>query len=323
MTTFHEHTTPDDLAAHAKHGEQEAMNIAVTGASGLVGSTLVPLLTTGGHTVTTLVRRKAAKSEVSWDPNAESFDASPLDGIDAVVHLAGENIAAARWSAKVKEKIRNSRVQGTRVLCEALAKMQSPPKVLVCASAIGFYGHRGSEELTEESSAGIGFLADVAREWEEATQSARDAGIRVVNLRFGVILSLKDGALAKMLLPFKLGAGGRVGNGQQYWSWISVDDAAGAISHALMTDSLWGPVNAVAPNAVTNAEFTKTLGRVLKRPTIIPMPAFAARLALGEMADDLLLASIRVQPEQLQRLEYEFRHPTLEIALRHLMGKTL
>ncbi len=298
------------------------MQIAITGASGLVGSTLVPLLTTGGHHVTKVVRREPAEGEATWDPDGE-FDAAPLDGIDAVVHLAGENIAASRWSAKVKEKIRTSRVQGTRVLCEGLAKMQNPPKVLVCASAIGFYGDRCDEELNEESANGTGFLADVAQQWEAATQPARDAGIRVVNLRFGVILSPKDGALAKMLLPFKLGGGGRVGSGKQYWSWISIDDAAGAVHHALMTDSLSGPVNAVAPNPVTNGEFTKTLGRVLNRPTVVPMPAFAARLALGEMADELLLASIRVEPQKLRRSGYEFRQPTLEAALRHLLGRTL
>lgn len=320
MFTYRHNTTQDDLAAHAKYKDAGTMHIAVTGASGLVGSTLVPLLTTGGHTVTKLVRGEIAEGEVSWDPH-NIFDASSLDGIDAVVHLAGENIAASRWSPRVKERIRASRVEGTRNLCESLAKMKSPPKVLVCASAIGFYGDRCDEELTEESAAGSGFLAEVAQEWEAATQPARDGGIRVVNLRFGVILSPKDGALAKMLLPFKLGGGGRVGSGRQFWSWVSIDDAAGAIHHALMTDSLSGPVNAVAANPVTNAEFTKTLGRVLRRPTIVPMPAFAARLALGEMADALLLASTRVVPEVLNRTGYVFRQPTLEAALRHLLGK--
>ena len=320
MFTYRHNTTQDDLAAHAKYKEAGTMHIAVTGASGLVGSTLVPLLTTGGHTVTKLVRGEAAEGEASWDPR-DSFDASSLDGIDAIVHLAGENIAASRWSPRVKERIRDSRVDGTRNLCEALAKMKSPPKVLVCASAIGFYGDRCDEELNEESAAGTGFLADVAQQWEAATQPARDAGIRVVNLRFGVILSPKDGALSKMLLPFKLGGGGRVGSGKQYWSWVSIDDAAGAIHHAVSTDSLSGPVNVVSPNAVTNAEFTKTLGRVLRRPTVVPMPALAAQLALGEMADALLLASTRVIPNELNRTGYEFRHPTLEAALQHLLGK--
>jgi uncharacterized protein (TIGR01777 family) len=294
------------------------MHIAVTGASGLVGTALVPMLTMGGDQVTRLVRRQAGAGEAPWDP-AGTFDATPLAGIDAVVHLAGENIAAARWSTKVKGRIRTSRVQGTHVLCKALAQMPTPPKMLIAASAIGFYGDRGDETLTEASAVGTGFLAEVVRDWEAAAQPARDAGIRVVNLRIGVILSPKGGALAKMLLPFKLGAGGRVGSGQQYWSWISIDDVAGTIQHALKADSLSGPVNAVAPNPVTNAEFTKTLGRVLNRPTIVPMPAFAARLALGEMADELLLSSTRVMPDMLNRSGYDFRQPTLEPALRHLL----
>ncbi len=323
MFTYRHNTTRDDLAAHKKHGEQHAMNIAVTGSSGLVGSTLVPMLTTGGCNVTKLVRRPAGVGEIGWDPRSVSFDASPLEGIDGVVHLAGKNIAAARWTTKVKEDIQSSRVEGTRKLCEALSRMKSPPKVLVCASAIGFHGDRGDEILTEDSSPGAGFLAEVAQQWEAATQPARDAGIRVANLRFGMILSPKGGALAKMLLPFRLGGGGRIGSGRQYWSWISIDDAAGSVHHALMTDSLSGPVNAVAPHSVTNLEFTKTLGRVLVRPTIMPMPAFAARLALGEMADELLLSSTRVAPVKLTESGYDFRQPRLETALRHVLGQTL
>jgi uncharacterized protein (TIGR01777 family) len=298
------------------------MRIAITGSTGLVGSTLVPLLATGGHSVTRLVRREAKAGEVTWNPKAETFDASPLNGGDAVVHLAGENIAASRWNARVKERLRNSRVAATRLLCEGLAKMATPPKVLVCASAIGYYGDRGDEKLDEDSKPGSSFLADLVRDWEAATKPAAEAGIRVVNLRFGVILSPKDGALSKMLLPFKLGGGGRVGSGKQYWSWISIDDAAGAVHHAIMNEGLSGPVNAVAPTPVTNLEFTKTLGRVLRRPTILPMPAFAARLALGEMADELLLASSRVDAKRLVQSGYDFRQPTLEAALRHLLGRT-
>lgn len=298
------------------------MHIAITGSTGLVGSTLVPLLTTGGHSVTRLVRREAKAGEVTWNPKADTFDASPLDGIDAIVHLAGENIAASRWNARVKQRLRDSRVAATRVLCEGLARMATPPKVLVCASAIGYYGDRGDEELDEDSKPGSSFLADLVRDWEAATKPAAEAGIRVVNLRFGVILSPQDGALSKMLLPFKLGGGGRVGSGKQYWSWISIDDAAGAVHHAIMNEGLSGPVNAVAPTPVTNLEFTKTLGRVLRRPTILPMPAFAARLALGEMADELLLASSRVDAKRLVQSGYDFRQPTLEAALRHLLGRT-
>ena len=199
--------------------------------------------------------------------------------------------------------------------------MKNPPKVLVSASAIGFYGDRGEEILDESSSAGSGFLSEVAKQWEEATMVAADAGIRVVNLRFGIILSPQGGALAKMLLPFKLGGGGRIGDGRQYWSWITIDDAIGAIHHAIMTDSISGPVNAVAPQAVTNHEFTKTLGRVLARPTLMPMPAFAARLALGKMADQLLLASTRVHPKRLKESNYPFRHAGLEEGLRYLLGR--
>lgn len=298
------------------------MRIAITGSSGLVGSALVPLLTTGGHTVTRLVRGAPEEGEVKWNPTAETFDASPLDGIDAVVHLAGENIAGSRWNARVKQRIRDSRVIGTQTLCEGLARMATPPQALVSASAIGFYGDRGDQRLDEDSSAGSGFLAEVVTQWEQATGPAAEAGIRVVNLRFGVILSPRDGALSKMLLPFKLGVGGRVGSGKQYWSWISIDDVARAILHAIMTGNLFGPVNAVAPNPVTNLEFTKTLGRVLGRPTIFPMPAFAAKLALGEMAEELLLASARVEPKQLLQSGYDFRQPTLEAALRDLLGRT-
>lgn len=322
MFAYRHKTTHADLAAHSKYLGAGPMHIAITGSSGLVGSTLVPLLTTGGHSVTRLVRHEAGEGEVAWNPQAESFDASLLDGIDAIVHLAGENIAASRWNNRVKQRLRDSRVVATRRLCEGLAKMSAPPKVLVCASAIGFYGDRGEELLDEDATVGSSFLAELARDWEAATEPAAEAGIRVVNLRYGVILSPKDGALAKMLLPFKLGGGGRVGSGRQYWSWISIDDAAGAILHALMTDNLRGPVNAVAPNPVTNQEFTKTLGRVLGRPTVMPMPAFAARLALGEMADELLLASARVEPKKLLRSGYDFRQPTLEAALRHLLGRT-
>ncbi|MGH7139553.1 MAG: TIGR01777 family oxidoreductase, partial [Pirellulales bacterium] len=250
-----DNATREEQVLLARYADRGVRHVAVTGASGLVGSALVPLLAAGGHRVTRLVRRAAKEGEVTWDPQ-NGFDTAALGGVEAIVHLAGENIAAGRWTGVVKERIRTSRVQGTRTLCEGLARLQPRPQALVCASAIGFYGDRGDEQLTEQSSGGAGFLADVVREWEAAAQPARDAGIRVVHLRFGVILSAKGGALAKMLLPFKLGAGGRVGSGRQYWSWIAIDDAAGAIYHAMMTDSLAGPVNAVAPHPATNIEFT-------------------------------------------------------------------
>jgi len=235
--------------------------------------------------------------------------------------LAGENIAAGRWSAKQKDKIRESRVNGTKLLCETLAGLEQKPQVLVSASAIGFYGDRGNEELTEESSVGTGFLPEVCQAWEAATEPAKQAGIRVVNLRIGVVLSKDGGALQKMLLPFKLCAGGIVGNGKQYWSWIGLTDLVGVICHALPSESVSGPVDAVAPNTVTNHEFTKTLGAVISRPTIFPLPAFVARIMLGEMADGLLLASARVLPNQLQASGYEFRYPDLRAALAHELGK--
>jgi uncharacterized protein (TIGR01777 family) len=321
MFQYRHATTAADLAAHERYVGKQTMHVAITGSRGLIGAELTPLLTTGGHQVTRMVRGTAGEGEVKWDPQGESFDARALDGVDAVVHLAGENIAGSRWNEKLKRRIHESRAHGTRVLCEGLARLASPPKVLVCASAVGFYGDRGEEVLTESSPRGEGFLADVVDAWEAACQPARDAGIRVVNLRFPMVLSPKDGALAKMLTPFKMGVGGNVGSGRQYWGWISIDDAAGIVLHALMTDSLRGPVNAVAPQEVTNAQFTKTLGKVLGRPTILPMPAFAARLALGEMADELLLASIRARPVMLEKSNYVFRHGELEGALRHLLGK--
>jgi len=321
MFAYRHDITQADLAVHAKHKKRGPMNIAVTGASGLVGSALLPMLTTGGHAVTRLVRREPGELEARWDPLSDGGDVSALEGVDAVVHLAGKNVASGRWTDKVKEQILSSRAEGTRNLCQSLAKMSTPPKVLVCASAIGFYGSRGDEVMIEESAPGTGFLAGVCQQWEDAASPARDAGIRVVNLRIGVILSPRGGALAKMLLPFKLGGGGRVGDGRQFWSWIAIDDVVGAIHHALVTDTLSGPLNTVAPGPVTNAEFTKTLGRVLRRPTIVPMPAFLARLALGEMADDLLLSSTRVDSERLGQSGYEFRQPALEGALRHLLGR--
>jgi uncharacterized protein (TIGR01777 family) len=297
------------------------MDIAITGSRGLIGGELVPFLEARGHRVTRLVRGTAAAGQVSWNPAADSFDATPLHGVSGAVHLAGENIAAARWTAAFKRRIRESRTGSTRVLCEGLAKMPAPPQVLVSASAVGFYGNRGDELLTEDSPAGGGFLAELARDWEAATAPAAAAGIRVVLLRIGVVLSPKGGALAKMLGPFKLGGGGIVGSGKQYVSWIALDDAVAAIHHALTVAPLSGPVNAVAPHPVTNREFTRTLGRVLSRPTIMPVPAFAARLAFGEMADELLLASARVRPQRLADSGFEFRHPTLDEALQDMLGR--
>jgi uncharacterized protein (TIGR01777 family) len=299
------------------------MDIVVTGASGLIGSALLPFLSSHGHSVTRLVRSqpRPGHAEIAWDPAHHSIATPALEGRDAVVHLAGENIAAGRWTAARKAAIRQSRVQGTSVLCEALAQLVHPPKVLVSASAIGYYGDRGDQVVRETSSPGSDFLAEVCRAWEAATAPAVQRGIRVVYLRTGMVLSPAGGALAKMLTPFRLGLGGRIGSGKQYMSWIALDDVIGAIHHILITPTLQGAVNIVSPNPVTNAVFTQTLGRVLGRPTLLPLPALAARLAFGEMADALLLASIRVEPARLVASGYMFLYPELAAALRHLLGQ--
>jgi hypothetical protein len=298
------------------------MHVAVSGSRGLVGSALVPVLQTGGHRIVRLVRGQASDPhDARWDPASGIQDPARLAGVDAAVHLAGENIAARRWTEAQKDAIRRSRVEGTRRLCEALAGLAPPPRVLVAASATGLYGDRGDELLTEESVPGAGFLAQVCRGWEAAAEPAKRAGIRVVHLRFGMVLSPRGGALGKMLTPFQLGAGGRMGSGRQYVSWVAIDDAIGAVLHALATNDLRGPVNVVAPTPVTNAEFARTLARVMRRPALVPLPAFAARLAFGEMADALLLASARVVPAKLQASGYRFRFADLEAALRHLLGR--
>jgi len=298
------------------------MHVLVSGASGFIGSALVPTLTAGGHTVTRLVRStpRPGQAEIPWNPAARSIGTPALEGLDVVVHLAGDNIAAGRWTAAKKASIRDSRVQGTTVLCEALAQVVKPPKALLCASAIGYYGDRGMATLREESPPGTGFLAEVCQAWEAATAPAVQRGIRVVHLRFGIVLSPAGGPLAKMLTPFRLGLGGVVGPGKQYMSWIALDDALGAIHHALSTEALQGPVNIVAPQPVTNQEFTTTFGKILRRPTRLPLPAFAARLLFGEMADALLLASTRVAPGRLVASGYTFHYPALEEALQHLLG---
>src|SRR5512143_2870089 len=299
------------------------MKVLVTGASGFVGSALVPFLTNEGHIVVRLVRSAPAPGhgEVRWDPERGTIDLDAIEGMDAAVHLAGESIAASPWTAEGKRRIRESRVGGTRLLCESFSRLDRPPKTLVCASAVGYYGDRGHEVLREDSPPGTGFLAQVCREWEAASEAAERKGIRVVRLRIGMVLSAKGGALARMLGIFRAGLGGRVGSGAQYMSWIALDDIAGVFDHAIRTESLEGPVNAVSPRPVTNREFATTLGRVLGRPAVLPVPAFAVRLVLGEMADELLLASARVEPDRLLLSGYAFRHPELEAALRHLLRR--
>jgi uncharacterized protein (TIGR01777 family) len=297
------------------------MKLIVSGAGGLVGSALVPLLTGGGHQVLRLVRREPqGEDEVRWDPATGEIDAGRLAGLDGAVHLAGETISG-RWSAAKKQRILESRANGTRLMAETLAALQPPPRVLVSSSAVGYYGDRGDESLTEESSSGSMFLSEVCRQWEAATEPAVARGIRVVTLRTAPVLSAEGGPLAQMLPPFRLGLGGPIAGGGQYFPWIAVDDLAGAYQHALTAESLSGPVNAVAPGQVTNREFTKTLGRVLRRPTLFPLPRFAVRLMFGEMADELLLASARVDAGKLVGSGYQFAYPELEGALRHVLGK--
>lgn len=292
------------------------MRILVSGGTGLIGGAVVSALEKDRHEITLLSRFERVQApRLLWDPERGKIDARMLDGFNAVVHLAGESIAAGRWTPIMKERIRESRTRGTGLLAQTLAGIPRPPRVFVCASAIGFYGDRGDEVLTEDSSAGTGFLADVCQEWESACRPLVSRGIRVVHARFGVVLSRRGGALKKMIPPFHWGLGGKIGSGRQWWSWVGLNDAVGALQHMLKTETVSGPVNVTAPGPVRNDEFTRILGRVLRRPTVTPLPAFAAKLVLGEMADALLLASARVEPKKLIQSGYIFTAPTLAQAL--------
>jgi uncharacterized protein (TIGR01777 family) len=293
--------------------------ILVSGASGLIGTALLASLETQGTQIVRLVRGCVSNtSQVSWDPLAPVSPAA-VSGFDAVVHLAGESVVG-RWTEEKRQAIRASRVQGTRHLAAALAQCDVKPSVLVCASAVGFYGNRGDELLGEESPSGLGFLPEVCREWEAVSRIAAEAGIRTVNMRIGLVLSAKGGALGNMLTPFKLGLGGRIGSGRQWWSWIHIDDIVGGIQYAVRTESLSGAVNLVAPNAVRNVEFTKVLASVLGRPAFFPVPEFALRMAFGQMAaEELLLSSQRVEPGKLGSSGYEFRFRELRAALESLV----
>jgi uncharacterized protein (TIGR01777 family) len=296
------------------------MHVLVSGSHGLVGSALVSALTCQQNTVWRLVRSRPAfsGSDVLWDPQAQTLDAAGLEGLDAIVHLAGEPIAAGRWTLQKQTRIHDSRVLATRLLASAVSRLNRPPKVLICASAIGYYGDRSDEWLTEASTAGSGFLPEVCQAWESAAEPAVAKGLRVAWLRFGMILSPHGGALAKMLPIFRAGLGGPLGSGKQFVSWISIDDAVGVIRHALERPDISGPVNATSPAPITNRDFTAALGRVLRRPAVLPAPAFALRLAMGPMADALLLASARVRPQRLQETAYVFQDPEIEKTLRRL-----
>lgn len=295
------------------------MKVLIGGSSGLLGATLVPFLQKAGHECTRLVRN--GSGGVRWDAQTYALEyPAALDDFDAVIHLGGENIVG-RWTVDKKMRIKSSRINSTSALARQLADRPTPPATFIVASAIGYYGDREAEELTEDSAPGDGFLAQVCREWEAAADPARAAGIRVAHMRFGMLLSPDGGALKTMLPPFRMGLGGRIGSGQQYMSWASVDDAAHAIQHVLDTRTVEGALNVVSPEPCTNAAFTKTLGRVLSRPTVFPVPAPMARLAFGEMADALLLASQRVKPARLLDSGFTFAHPALEPALRALLDR--
>jgi uncharacterized protein (TIGR01777 family) len=297
------------------------MDVAISGSSGLIGTALVAALTEAGHRPVPLVRREPSGDEIRWDPDGGTIDDQSLEGIGGVVHLAGAGIGDHRWTDEYKLEILRSRTIGTVLLSGALAKLGKPPSVLVSASAIGFYGDRGDELLDETSSAGRGFLPEVCVAWEAATVAAEDAGIRVAHIRTGIVLSGQGGALKKQLPLFKAGAGGKLGSGRQWQSWISIEDEVGAILHLLAAD-VRGPANLTAPNPVRNSEFTKTLAGVLGRPSFLPIPSFGPKLLLGsELADNLLFAGQRVTPAVLERSAYDFRHPTLEVALRAVLDK--
>jgi uncharacterized protein (TIGR01777 family) len=295
------------------------MRIAITGASGLVGKALTTQLRATGHHVLEIGRHTQPPG-ITWDPAAGSIDAGPLEGLDAVVHLAGESIASRRWNDEHKRRIRDSRVLSTRLLASVLTKLRQPPKAFIAASAIGYYGHRGDETLAETSPPGVGFLPEVCQELEDASLPIENANIRRVLIRIGIALAREGGALASMLTPFRLGVGGVIGDGRQFLSWIALADLVRIFESAILDTRYAGPINAVAPHPVTNSEFTRALGRALHRPTLLPLPAWAARIALGEMADALLLASTRCLPKRLEELDFNFRHPTIDHALADVLA---
>ncbi|MEX2526014.1 MAG: TIGR01777 family oxidoreductase [Gemmatimonadota bacterium] len=310
-----------DLELAVRYSTGSGRRYAITGATGLLGSSLTGLLRSQGHTVLRITRSPSEPHDVGWDPGAGELDAGALEGLDGLVHLAGESIAGVRWTAKKKQAIRRSRVEGTGLVARTLADLKRPPPVLISASAVGFYGDTGDRLTDERAPGGDGFLAGVCKAWEEAAQPARRKDIRTVHLRTGMVLSPAGGALGTMLLPFQLGAGGRLGSGRQYVPWVDLDDVVGLILHALNTPSLEGPMNLTGPNPVTNATFTSTLGRVLGRPTLLPVPAPAIKLALGEMGTELLLRGQRAVPRVAEESGYRFLKEELEASLRFQLGR--
>lgn len=326
---FRHRRTLEDLRRHAAAARHAPLRVLLSGATGLVGSSLAAFLATGGHRVDRLVRRRPAGDgrnefggmDIQWDPAAGRLDAAAIDGVDAIVHLSGENIAGGRWTASFKRAIRASRVDSTRLLVKTIATLNTPPRAFVGASAIGLYGDRGDEIVDETAPAGRGFLPQVCEEWEAAAAPIAAAGVRVAHLRLGVVIARRGGALPKLLTPFRLGAGGVVGSGRQFLSWVSLDDAVYMLHYLLYREDLSGPFNGVGPAAVDNRTLTRTLGRVLRRPTVVPMPAFAVRLLFGEMGQACLLEGVRALPRRLQESGYRFAHETLDAAIRAELGR--
>ena len=319
MFLYRHAATRADLDRHALYGDGPRLHVAISGASGMVGRALTHFLTTGGHQVSRLVRREPGPNAIYWRPSEGRIDAPALEGVDAVVHLAGESIAE-RWTAEKKRRILDSRVKGTRLLAETLAGLERPPSVFVSASAVGFYGHREDEAVDEDQPRGEGFLADVCEQWEDAAAPAREAGIRVVHPRIGVVMSPSGGALTKLLPVFRWGLGGPVGSGRQGMSWIALDDLVGLLWHCIRTEALKGPVNAVSPQPVSNREFGRTLGRVLRRPAFLPAPGFAIRGLYGEMGQATVLEGCRVMPQAALASGFDFLYPDLEEALGVCLG---
>ncbi|MCY1043782.1 TIGR01777 family oxidoreductase [Corallococcus sp. bb12-1] len=324
MFAYRHTLTRMDLRRHAAFKDQAPLTVAIGGASGLVGKALASFLSTGGHRVKRLVRGRpnAARGDIAWAPDRGTVDAEGLEGLDAVVHLSGANVAEGRWTEERKQEILKSRTESTRVLCEALARASRKPRVLVCASAIGLYGSRGDEELTETSGVGGGFLADVTRQWESATAPAEAAGIRVVHLRIGVVLDASGGVLAKLAPAFLAGGGGPIGSGKQWMSWVSLEDLLGLIQFAIATPAVRGPLNAVAPHAVRQGELARVMGKVLRRPALFPLPVGVVKTVFGQMGEETLLSSAHVLPTVAQAHGFPFLFPDLEGALRFSLGRT-
>ncbi len=322
LFAYRHEITRADVELRFRYGAVRSMKFLIAGASGLVGCALIPFLRSQGHDVVRLVRRETQdEAAIFWNPAAGELDPAKLRGVDVVINLAGENLAGGRWTKARRESILNSRITATRTLVKTIETMKHRPFVLVSASATGIYGDRGDERVNEDSLRGTGFLAEVCKAWERETAEAEALGLRAVALRAGVVLTPMGGALGKMLPAFRMGAGGKFGTGHQWFSWISVDDFVGAIYHSVIDQRCGGPVNAVAPDAVTNAEFAQELARVLKRPALLPVPAWMLRVTLGELADEALLGGARVEPARLDEARYEFRHARLKDALGHVLGR--